>query len=176
MRKIIIMICITICLSLTACDPAISNFDIDGLTSDVVSIEMIDYRNPEQKTILSRWSDHFSELLPFKEADCTLIDELEEEAFADFLETLRKTEFYYGYYACNSSEGICLKLLYGNGDFLILNSDPESELIRGYIGKYSAEGEVLEFYGCFGSNLTFEKLIDVFSDSEDSDSRMYIHK
>lgn len=167
MKKILILICIfTLCFPLTACDPAVRSLDVDSITSNIVSIEMIDYDNPDQKTIFTRWSDRSSELLPFKESDCTLLQKLEEEKADAFLKALRKTEYYYEYYACNSPSGVCLKLLYENGDFLILNSDPESDLIRGYIGKYSAEGEVIEFYGCFSGYHSFEKLVDIFSEDD----------
>lgn len=167
MKRILFLICILVlCFSLTACDPAVRSFDMDSITSNIVSIEMIDYDNPDQKIFFTRWSGHSSELLPFKESDCTLLKKLEEEKVDAFLQALCKTEYYYEYYACNSPSGVCLRLVYGNSDFLILNRDPESDLIRGYIGKYSADGEVVEFYGCFGSYHSFEKLVDIFYENE----------
>lgn len=173
MKRIFIFVfIIALCVSLTACDPGAYCLSFDELTKNVVRIDLIDYNNPDQKGFISWVPDHSDDLLPFDNSKCTLLKQLDDEKSVDFLKNLSRSDILYHYYVFNSPRGISLRLTYENGDFLIVNCDSENEAFVGYIGKYSADGKVLEFYGCFSSYHYFERLVDMFSDSDGYDNEI----
>lgn len=150
----ILLIC---CLTLTACDPGSYYFEPEEL-SDIVSVELINYNNPEQKHFLSWVPDHTSKLKPFDDSKLSVLETLEEDKIAQFTDVLCECNILYKYYAYDSPNGTCLKLSYSNGDFLIINCNMPS--FAGYIGKFTSGGEVAEFIGCFSSSYYFKTLVN----------------
>ena len=140
-----------------ACDPATFYFDHEYL-SDIVSVELIRYDNPEQKHFISWVSDHTADLKPFDDSKLSVLETLEADKISDFLDTLIECPILFKYYAFDSPNGLCLKLTYSNGDFIIINCYEQS--FAGYIGKFSFNGEVAEFIGCFVGYDCFETLVN----------------
>lgn len=140
-----------------ACDPGSYKFSREYL-SDIVSIELISYDNPENKHFVSWVPDHTSDLKPFDDSKLSVLETLDEDNFSQLIDTLCECEILYQYYAYDSPNGICLKLSYSNGDFLIVSCDEVS--YAGYIGKFSSDGGVAEFIGCFCSRSDFEALVN----------------
>ncbi len=177
MKKILILIFIlALCAALTSCDPGLYYFEMSELSENVVRIDLIDYDNPDQKGFISWVPDHSDDLLPFDESKCTRLEELDDGKGVDLLNDLSRSEILHHYYAYNSPNGISLRLTYENGDFLIVNCDSQNETYAGYIGKYSADGEVVEFYGCFSSYRYFEHLVNNYFDKKLTDKDAFVEE
>lgn len=155
----LIIVVIFACLTFAACDPGTYIFKRDEL-SDVVSIELIDYDNPNQKHFWSWVPDHTADLKPFDNSKASIVEKLDESKISDFLDSLCDTDVLDRYYAYDSPNGLCIKLTYANGDFLIINYREGS--FAGYIGIFTADGEVSQFIGCFSSVYYCEHLINDF--------------
>ncbi len=167
MKKAFILIfTLLLCLVLTACDPGHYAFDYDELSDKVVSVELINYDNPDQKPFISWVPDHSSDLLPFDCSNSTLLEVLDEDRIPDFLNQLSQADTLYEYYVYNSPKGICMKLSLENGNFIIISCNHEKESFYGYIGEYSPEGEVTDFIGSFSSYYYFEKLVSDFFETD----------
>lgn len=169
MKKILVLISVIIiitCLTFTACDPGSYQFEHNDLANNVVRVELINYDNPDQKQFVSWVPDHSSKLLPFNKSNMTILEQLDESRIDDFLSQLSEEDILSEYYVFNSPKGICLKLTYANDDFMIITSDYENEAFYGYIGKYTADGEVSEFIGSFSSYSSFESLVNNYFETK----------
>ncbi len=148
-----------LCCLLCACDPSFYTIDQKVLDT-VISIELIEYDNPNQKTLKTWVFKQFNKLIPFDPERVTVLETLPAEKNADFLESFSKTEILHSYYAYNSPKDICLRLNYANGDFLILWTNYANNSFAGYIGEYSSDGTVLSFWGSFSSLRYYEDLVE----------------
>ncbi len=160
MKKILSVILITItCVLICACDP--SGFVVDrNSLDDVISIELVEYKNSNQKHFTSWVPNHFNELLPFSLNNVTIIESLPADKIPEFLDSFSKTDILHTYYAYNSPKGVCIKLNYKNGGFLIVWANYEQGRFGGYIGEYSSSGAVLSFWGSFSALSYYEELVN----------------
>ena len=162
MRKIIYFLCLIItCFCVCACDPDSYTINPNSLEG-VKTIELVEYKNPNQKHFLSWVPNHFDELKPFDAANATVIETLQEEKISDFLDSFMQTDILHTYYAYDSPVDICIRLNYENGNFLIIWSNYKKNSFAGYIGEYSADGTVLSFWGSFSSLSYYQDLINTF--------------
>lgn len=152
----ILLIC---CFTLTACDPSSYYFQPEEL-SDIVKVELINYNNPQQNHFLSWVPDHTSKLKPFDDSKLSVLETLNEDKITQFTDVLCEFHILYKYYAYDSPNGTCLKLSYSNGDFIIINCNMPS--FTGYIGKFTSDGEVAAFIGCFSSSDYFKILVNAY--------------
>ena len=155
----VIVFLLIFCLTLSACDPGNYRFTSEDL-ADVASIELINYDNPKQKHFSSWVPDHTSDLKPFDDTKMSRLEILEESRIADLVDDLCECDVLYKYFAYDSPNGNCIKLNYSNGDFLIVWSNYERGNFSGYIGKFSQDGEVVEFIGCFESLDSYKDLVN----------------
>ena len=118
--------------------------------------------NPNQTHFISWVPNHFEDLKPFDTANATVIETLQEEKKEDFLNAFMQTDILHTYYAYDSPADVCIRLNYENGDFLIIWSNYKAYAFAGYIGKYSADGTVLSFWGSFSSLSYYQDLINDF--------------
>lgn len=140
------------CITLTACDPNRIHLKQEEL-SDIVSVELVKYDNSKQKCFFSWIPDHSSDLKPFDDSKLSVMETLPVDKIPQFIDTLCECDIFSNYYAYDSPNGICFKLSYSNGDFLIVNG-------KDYIGKFSSDGEVAEFIGCFSNSNFFKTLVN----------------
>ena len=161
MKKYIFFLCFSMILFLSACDPLTHVIQQDELT-DVVSIELIEYKNPSQEHFTSWVPNHFDDLKPFDIANATVIEKLQDEKKSEFLDSFMETDILHTYYAYDSPADICIRLNYENGNFLIIWSDYKKNSFAGYIGEYSADGTVLSFWGSFSGLSYYQGLINNF--------------
>ena len=154
---IVISVLFLAILILTSCDPVNYRFNAVELEKDLDHIELIRYENEQQKKFTVWVSDHSSEILPFNEINATVIDNIDEGKTSDFLEEISGYTVLDRYYVYDSPQGYCIRMLYNNGDFIIIGSD--------FIAKYSSDGRVKAFIGTFASmeirdlvNKYFDKL------------------
>lgn len=155
----VLVFLLAFCFTLSACDPGNFQFTSDELAS-VTSIELISYDNPEQKHFASWVPDHTSDLKPFDDTKASRLEVLDDDKISDFLDELCEYNILYKYFAYDSPNGTCLKLNYRNGDFLIVWSYYQNGSFSGYIGRYSSDGEVAEFFGCFESLTYYKNLVN----------------
>lgn len=157
--KIVLIILIVLCslVQFVACDPSDYYFTQEEL-SDIVSIELINYENPAQKSFFSWVPDHTSDLKPFDNKKVCVLESLAEDKFSQFVETLCDCLILETYFAYDSPKGICVKKSYSDGDFLILSCNEQT--FAGYVGKFSSDGEVARFIGCFCNRDSFEALVN----------------
>ena len=162
MKKIFaIMIAVITCFSICSCDPGSFVVSRDSL-DNVISVELIEYANPDQKHFTTWVPEQFDELAPFNFANATILETLPEEKIPDFLDAFSKTDILHSYYAYNSPKDICIRLNYENGDFLIIWANYAENRYAGYIGKYSADGTVVSFWGSFSSLSDYKDLVNNF--------------
>ena len=162
MKKIICFLYLIImCFCLCSCDPGTYTIDPNSLEG-VKTIELIDYKNPDQKHFASWVPNHFEDLKPFDTEKATVIEILPEERKSDFLDAFMQTDILYKYYAYDSPVDICIRLNYENGNFLIIWSNYKKNSFAGYIGRYSADGTVLSFWGSFSGLSYYQELINNF--------------
>ena len=152
---ILLVVC-SLC-AFAACDPNTIYIEAEEL-ADIVSVQLISYDNPQQKSFISWVPDHTSDLKPFDTSKISVLETLDREAIPELLETLTECPILDRYYAYDSPKGLCLKLNYSNGDFLIVNCHQDS--FTGYIGKFAPNGEVVQFIGCFVGVTSFETLVN----------------
>ena len=87
MKKIVALVLLTIiCFSICACDPASFQVSRDAL-NNVISVELIEYENPDQKHFTTWVPDQFDELVPFNLANATILETLPKEKIPDFILT-----------------------------------------------------------------------------------------
>ena len=150
-----------ICCLLCACDPG--SYSIDRAALDnVVSVELIEYKNPDQKHFATWVSNQFDKLAPFDSANATVLETLPAEKMDDFLDAFSKTDILASYYAYDSPKGICLRLNYANDNFLIIWANYAEDKHSGYIGEYSSDGTVLSFWGSFSALRDYEDLVNQY--------------
>lgn len=160
-RLLAFILVIVICIFMCSCDPSQFSIDRDSL-NDVISIDLIEYKNSNQKEFFTWVPDQFDELIPFVPANATIIETLPSEKISDFLDAFTATDILHTYYAYNSPKDICIRLNCENGNFLIIWANYAINTFRGYIGEYSSDGSVLSFWGCFSSLTYYEDLVNQY--------------
>ena len=153
-KAVIISLClILIVLTLSSCDPLMYS-PTEKYLEDVVSIELIRYNNPDQKDFISWVPDHSDDLVAFDNSRVEIIEILDNEKFDAFSTAFQSTEIMHTYYRCDSPDGVCIRVNYENGEFLIIGMD--------YIGRFLENGEVSAFAGCFSSRTYYTDLVNNF--------------
>ncbi len=147
---------------LVACDPSTYYFDYEDLKNNIINVDLINYENSNQKRFSSWVLDHSSDLVSFNLGNVTILETLNNDDIPNFLEQLSSYDILGKYYSFDSPKGICIRLTYSNGDFLIITCDYKSESFSGYIGSFTSNGEVKEFIGCFSNYDYFESLVSNF--------------
>lgn len=160
-KTVCLVVFAAICCLLCACDPGSYPVDREELNA-AVSVELIQYENPNQKHFTTWVPDQFDRLVPFIPANATVLETLPAEKIADFLDAFSKTDILQTYYAYNSPKDICIRINYENGNFLIIWANYTENSHAGYIGEYSSDGTVLSFWGSFSSLRYYEDLVDQF--------------
>lgn len=149
------------CFCLCSCDPGTYTINPNSLEG-VKTIELIDYKNPDQKHFASWVPNHFEDLKPFDTANATVIEKLQDEKKSEFLDSFMETDILHTYYAYDSPADICIRLNYKSGNFLIIWANYKGNSFGGYIGTYSADGSVVSFWGSFSALVYYQDLVNNF--------------
>ena len=161
-------LCIVLCLALllpilTACDPGHTQYDYSELEGQVVSVELIEYENPDRQKFSSWVPDQLDEIKPFDPDKVTLLETLDGEQMPAFFEQLATYKsILEDYYVYDSPSGICLRMTYQNGDFTVITSDYENRSFLGFICRYSSDGTPIDYIGSFSSLSSFTDLVNNF--------------
>ena len=162
MKKIFaIIIAVITCFSICSCDPVAVSPNRDAL-NDVISVELIEYANPDQKQFITWVPDQSDKLVPFNLANATILETLPEEKISGFLDAFSTTDILHTYYAYDSPKDICIRLNYESGGFLIIWANYAENSYAGYIGEYSSDGTVSSFWGSFSSLSCYTELVNQF--------------
>ena len=162
MKKTISLVLLSIlCFLLCACDPGTLLIDRDSL-NDVISVDLIEYENPNQKEFTTWVPDQFDKLVPFVLDNATILESLPLEKISNFLDAFSETDILHTYYAYDSPKDICIRLNYENGNFLIIWANYSENSYTGYIGEYSSDGNVLSFWGSFSSLSYYKDLVNQY--------------
>ena len=160
-KTISIILFMIICFSMCSCDPGSFVVSRDSL-DNVISVELIEYENSDQKHFTTWVLDQSDKLVPFNLANATILETLPEEKISDFLDVFSTTDILHTYYAYDSPKDICIRLNYENDDFLIIWANYARNSFAGYIGEYSSDGAVLSFWGSFSSLSYYTDLVYQF--------------
>ena len=163
MKKVLLigLIVLLVMICFCSCDPGVFSVDRDFL-NNVISVELIEYVNPNQKHFASWVPDQFHELVPFNPNNATSVEFLPSEKISDFLDAFSETDILDRYYAYDSPKDVCIRLNCENGNFLIIWGNYLENLHNGYIGEYSSDGTVLSYWGCFSSLYQYEDLVNEY--------------
>ena len=163
MKKVFsIVLVIILSFFVCACDPG-TFYITDDYLQGITYVELINYDNPNQKHFTSWVPNHFDNLLPFDLSKATTLERLEESKTENFLTDFQeKTDILHTYYAYNSPKGLCIKVNYENGNFLIIWANYKQNSFAGYIGEYLPDGSVLSFWGSFSSLDNYEYLVNTY--------------
>ena len=154
-----------LCLSLAACDPSWSNYEEEALHTDVIRVELIDYRQPRAKVINSFF---FSERL-FLRFDLREMDVLETLDDADrpaFFEDFSSLGLWTHWIHLNSPDGVCIRLVYADGSFDVLSAKEIGDETHSIVMKYDETGKVLDYIGPMTDTDEFFEIIEKYFDSE----------
>ena len=160
-RPIIFVALPVLALSITSCDPAHSTLKYSEFKEEVVSVDLIDYKNDNQKHFASWVPDHESDLAPFVLENASFIKSLDNNTIDTFVKQVCNYTLLVKYYAYDSPKGVCIRMNHKNEDFTILWAPAGS--YAGYIGKFSSNGDVKEYYGCYQANY-IDSLLKVYFD------------
>ncbi len=167
MKKAILLISLLhLCFIVSSCDPSTYRFDYSTLANNITRIELINYANPEQKHFAFWVPDYSSDLVPFRNSYVTVVETLDTNKTSAFLNQLSEKNILSHYYAYDSPNGFCIRLLYSDGDFLIISCNYAAKAFSGYIGKFSEDGEVSNFIGCFEDYDSFQSLVNDFFETK----------
>ena len=170
-RLSLILPLLCLCLLLTACDPASYSFDEAELANGLVSVELINYDNPNQKSFASWVPDHSSDIRPFDHQKMTVSETLPEEKHGELVKRLSEADILSGYYTFDSPRGVCVKLTYENGEFLIISTMQEQKSYVSFICKYASDGTMKDYVGSFSDRESYDTLIGCFIEDDTEHER-----
>jgi len=158
MKKVIILLVIVLMVfGLIACDPASFYFNYDELKDEIIAVELIDYDNTNAEIVKSK-----SEVLPFDFDKMEIIETLEVERIDDFLLDLSYIHFLRYWRHSDSAMGTSIRIIYRNGDFIIISATLIDKAANSVVGIYDSEGNVKEFIGGFASINDFNSLVNKY--------------
>ena len=136
-RSFIALLLVVFLLFFTGCEPHWEYLSKERV-EDVVEIQLIYYRNPEALEI----GKQDTRTIPFDFEKMEIIEIMSEEKAEVFLYNLDGHSFWHDHEPHDSPNGYSLRLLFGNGDFMILSFD-----ICHYSAIFDKDGNLIEFYG-----------------------------
>ena len=150
MRKKRILLLLA-CFALFACDYPLHLYHYDELVESVTRVELINYHNPDAKTI--RGTEN---LLPFDFDKMEIIATMRKEMFDAFFKEFTKYDIFYRSKHLDSPKGRSIRLIYENDDFEIVCKAE-------YSGRFDNNGNVMSNIGD-GLSYVFEDLISRYFD------------
>jgi hypothetical protein len=131
--------------------------DPDGKLETVIRVELIYYFNPDAKIIKRNSEKYF--LLPFDFDKMEIIATLPEERNDAFLKEFKSKTLYYVREHPDSPQGLCIRLISENGNFMLVSRDGGSDRFPGYSAWFDSHGNVTEMIGD-GLDYVFNGLIN----------------
>ena len=142
---ILASILLSICVVFSSCasDPGSFSFVFDDLMQNVEDIELINYEIAEVKTVKSK-----EDILSFNFNKVTLLEKIEENQKTVFLNEFSKITFHVSdnltRYS-NSAKGISIRLIYQNGNFLVMCWTLECNFVTLFVSDGTVGDIILRF-------------------------------
>ena len=156
MISYIMIICVLVSLGGCVWDPAITYFDYDELKEQIATVELINYENENPKIIKDA-----SNVLPFDFAKMEVIETLASDKIDDFVTDLSETGFMdYSSFA-KEPVGICIKITYKDGKFIIITSTL-IDVAYALVEVFDSNGFSIEHIGKPGSRKDFVALVNKY--------------
>lgn len=152
----IMIICVFISLSGCVWDPASYLFDYEKLKEQVATVELINYENEEPKKIKD-----ISEILPYDFDKEEVLETLPADKIDDFIMDLSEIRFMIDSDFSNSPVGICIKVTYKNGEFIIITSTL-MDVAYGLVELFNSNGCPIEYIGAPGDRDEFVALVNKY--------------
>jgi len=158
MKSLLVCLILGLGFVLTSCvsDPESFYFDYDELEEKVIAIELINYDNPDTKTVKKK-----DGILPFDFDKMEVLQVLEVEQIDSLLLDLSEIHFHVSdeltKYS-DSASGMSIKIVYTSGDFLIICSNSNSN----FIVEFNSDGNVGNLVVRFTDNKIFVDLTNKF--------------
>ena len=122
-------------------DPELYQFEYEKLKGQIASVELINYENENPKIIKDA-----SNVLPFDFAKMEVIETLASDKIDDFVTDLSETGFMdYSSFA-KEPVGICIKITYKDGKFIIITSTL-MDVAYGLVEVFDSNGYPIEYIG-----------------------------
>ena len=153
-KQMLIFVLTPILFLLFACRPFHSFMTHEELMDNILCVDLINYNNPD----LKKSGTDPDKLIPFDFTKMEIIETLKEERIDNFLYELSRFPFAEGRYF-DSPQGESIRLLYNNGDFIIISCKAK------YAGSFYKDGNVKKFLGYY-HNSELRKLINNNFDSK----------
>ena len=155
---LIALMTIGVLTSLFGCDPASHYFDLENLSDNVLSVELIEYENHDVKIVKKT-----SEIFPFYFDKVEVIDTLDAEHKESFLRDLSEIHFHISdnltKYS-NSATGNTLRIVYNENEFLIICYNQKSN----FVVLFNADGSVGKLIIRFTNGQDFAELVKKYFD------------
>ena len=137
-------------------DPELYQFEYEKLKGQIASVELINYENENPKIIKDA-----SNVLPFDFAKMEVIETLASDKIDDFVTDLSETGFMdYSSFA-KEPVGICIKITYKDGKFIIITSTL-IDVAYALVEVFDSNGFSIEHIGKPGSRKDFVALVNKY--------------
>ena len=144
-------------LSCLACDPASFYYYYEELKESVVSVELIEYEGATAEMVFEKSAvDSFD----FDKAET--LETLEQSRIDDFCLAFSKIEFFGDEEFPNTPIGLCIKLTYANGNFLIVIGCKKGDKYYSGTHLYDKDGNIKEVIGWMPTIKDFYNLLNNF--------------
>mgnify|MGYP001030312672 FL=1 len=153
----IMIICVFISLSGCVWDPASYLFDYEKLKEQVATVELINYENEEPKKIKD-----ISEILPYDFDKEEVLETLPADKIDDFIMDLSEIRFMIDSDFSNSPVGICIKITYKNGEFIIISVTLMNGVVYCFIEVFDKLGYSIEHIGGIENRDDIDRIINKY--------------
>jgi len=150
-----------LCLQLVACDPVNTSYSYPELVDDVVRVELINYHNPEAKTINTFFSQRGLQTR-FDFSKMEVLETLNEELMDGFFSELSTIWLWNHWVHLDSPLGLSVRLVYSNGDFEVISCCFDNGAEYGLIVRYDSSGKLLKNIGLVKYRYEFDMLLNTF--------------
>ena len=156
MISYIMIICVLVSLGGCVWDPAITYFDYDELKEQIATVELINYENDNPEIIKDA-----SEVMPFDFDKEEVIETLDANKIDDFALDLSEIRFMNDSDFAKEAIGICIKITYENGEFIIITSTL-IDVAYALVEVFDSNGFSIEHIGKPGSRKDFVALVNKY--------------
>lgn len=140
--------------TLSSCDHNTYEFNRDELVENIARIELINYNNPEAKTIYSE-----DNILDFDFNKMVVIEVLDDTQRIDFLDEFSNIYLWRFSDFLNSPQAEAIRLVYENGSFEIISC------YRSFSCRYNENGKPIEWLGDTGG-IELVKIVNKYFDNQ----------
>lgn len=142
MKKILVFVIVVLVIFLNACEPEAYYFRNSERNDEIVSVDLISYTTDSIEIVESN-----EEILNVSVDSIILLETVDGSYLDDFIDDFSNIEFLLGFPRMNSPSGICIKINYENGDFLLIMDFEKDEISYGDAILYDSSGNFKEYFG-----------------------------